>query len=240
MLGLAASAATLTGGFATLGLRGRLSLILGLSAGIVIGVAALELFPEALELSRSLHRRWLAWVAVVAGLCGYIALSRLLAALPRWGPRLRGHVAPAGLTLHSFVDGCGIGLAFQLSPEVGWGVAIAILSHDVADGVNIVGLSLASHDRIVARYWLLLNGLAPIAGVVAGQMFRIPPLLLAALLAALAGAFFAIGGLELLPRSFRSTSRILALSSALVGFALIFLITQRGGSTPSGWLTFFA
>lgn len=226
LLGALASIATITGGMIALRLQRRLSLILGLSGGIVLGVALFDLIPEALRLSRPVQPPWLVFVAVAAGMLAYIAAGRLISMLPGSGQRLRGHLAPASLTLHSFIDGCGIGLAFQLSPAAGWSVAIAILSHDIADGVNIVGLSLASHDRSVARRWLMLNGMAPLAGAVAGQLILIPRIALVQLLAALAGVFFCIAASELLPRSYRMNRRLTTILSGAGGFAIIYLGTQ--------------
>lgn len=226
LLGAAASAATVIGGMIALRLRSRLSVVLGLSGGIVLGVAVLELIPEALRLAEPVESPWRVPLAIAIGMIAYLSLGRLLALLPGRGPRLRGHVAPASLTLHSFIDGCGIGIAFQLSPAVGWSVAIAILSHDVADGVNIVGLSLASHDRRTARRWLVLNGIAPLLGAAAGQLFAVPRIVLLQLLAALAGAFFCIAASELLPRSYRLDRRSTTVLSGVGGFAIIYLGTQ--------------
>lgn len=50
--GLAASLATLAGGLLALRLRRRIALILGLTAGVVLGVAIFDLVPEAIELGR--------------------------------------------------------------------------------------------------------------------------------------------------------------------------------------------
>lgn len=228
-LGAAASAATLAGGLAALRLHNRLGLILGLSAGIVLGVALLELVPEALEFGHGLQSPWAVALAVACGTLLYLGIRRALGFLPRRGGELGRHVGPASLTFHSFIDGCGIGVAFQLSPMAGWGVAIAILSHDIADGVNIVGLSLASHGRVVARRWLALNGAAPLLGVAVGQFVAIPPLLLVELLAGLAGIFLYIGAVELMPRSFRTSGVPRTVAAALAGFALIYLATRLHG-----------
>ena len=49
--GLAAMVATLAGGLLALRLRHRIGLILGVTAGIVIGVALFDLVPEAMDLA---------------------------------------------------------------------------------------------------------------------------------------------------------------------------------------------
>lgn len=227
-LGAAASAATLFGGTITLRLRGRLNLVLGLSAGIVLGVALFDLLPEALHIATAEGARYVL-SAVAVGFAAYLIADRLLATLSVRGERFRQQIGPASLTLHSLLDGVGIGLAFQLSPEVGWGVAIAVLSHDIADGVNIVGLSLAVRDRRSAHRWLALNGAAPLAGVALGQVFAVPPSVLVPMLGVLAGTFLYIGASELLPRSYRMDGRFATTCASLSGFVIAYVVTRYQG-----------
>ena len=219
--GLAASGATLLGGVLGIRLAHRIVLVLGLTAGVVLGVALFDLVPEALSLGLS-PRRALAWVA--AGLGGYMLFERALggiASVRAW----RAHLGPATLTLHSFLDGMGIGLAFQVSPAAGGMVALAVLTHDLADGVNIVSLCLAAERREAALRWLLVNGLAPLAGVLAGLIVQVPSQSLAPLLAVFAGIFLYIGACELLPRSFLLDPRLRTTAASLAGMALMFAVT---------------
>ena len=48
------------------------------------------------------------------------------------------------LSIHSFIDGLGIGLAFHLSTSTGLLVFIAVVSHDFADGMNTAGIAYAA------------------------------------------------------------------------------------------------
>lgn len=219
--GLAASGATLLGGVLGIRMAHRIVLVLGLTAGIVLGVALFDLIPEALALSAA-PRTTLAWVA--AGLGGYLLFERALGgigAIRAW----RAHLGPATLTLHSFVDGMGIGLAFQVSPAAGGMVALAVLTHDVADGVNIVSLCLAAERHRAARRWLMVNGLAPLTGVLVGLVLRVPADLLAPLMAVFAGVFLYIGACELVPRSYALDPRLRTSVASLIGMALMFLVT---------------
>ena len=221
LLGLAASAATLLGGAVALRWRHRLVLVLGVTAGIVLGVAVFDLLPEAIELGApTVGGRWLS-VAVAVGLGCFMLLDRGrgsgTAARAGW----RSHLAPATLTLHSMVDGLGIGLAFHASEHVGWVVAAAVLSHDVADGVNIVSLSLASRTEAAARRWLLINGAAPLLGVALGLHLPVTPGALSIILAGFGGAFLYIGMGELLPRSYKLDPRPRTSAASLAGMALV-------------------
>lgn len=219
--GLAASGATLLGGVLGIRMAHRIVLVLGLTAGVVLGVALFDLVPEALSLGLS-PRAALAWVG--SGLGCYMLFERALggaASVRTW----RAHLGPATLTLHSFLDGMGIGLAFQVSPAAGGMVALAVLTHDLADGVNIVSLCLAAERHAAARRWLLVNGLAPLAGVLLGLVLRVPSSLLAPLMAVFAGIFLYIGACELVPRSYALDSRLRTSVASLAGMALMFAVT---------------
>jgi ZIP family zinc transporter len=226
VFGLAASAATLAGGLLGLRLASRIVLVLGVTAGIVLGVALFDLLPEALALGapRLSARGVLTWVAV--GLGGYMLVDRLLggvqgATRARW----RAHLGPATLTLHSFTDGLGIGIAFQVSPQVGWLVALAVLTHDVADGVNTVSLCVAAERHRAARVWLLANGAAPLLGVTAALVIHPAEATLAPLMAVFAGLFLYIGAGELLPRSHALDPRPRTTLAAIAGMALMATVT---------------
>ncbi|MGI4730229.1 MAG: ZIP family metal transporter [Janthinobacterium lividum] len=226
--GLAASAATLLGGLLALRLAQRIVLVLGLTAGIVLGVALFDLLPEALAMAapgRS-ARATFGWVA--AGIGGYMLFTRMLGGI-RAAERWRAHLGPATLTLHSLVDGLGIGLAFHVSPQIGGVVALAVLTHDVADGVNVVGLSLAAErghrQARAARGWLVANGVAPLLGVAAGLVLRVPAALLAPLMGVFAGGFLYIGACELVPRSHALDPRWRTTASSLAGIALMFAVS---------------
>ena len=223
--GVAASLATLAGGLLGLRLARRIVLLLGLTAGIVLGVALFDLVPEALALGAAVPgtRGVLTWVA--AGLAGYMAFGRLIGGAggtSAW----RSHLAPATLTLHSLMDGIGIGVAYQVSPQIGGAVAVAVLTHDLADGVNIVSLCLAAERQRAARLWLLANGLAPLLGVLIGLVVRVPPMVAAPLIAVFAGVFLYIGACELVPRSHSLDPRRRTTLTTLLGMTLMFAVAM--------------
>lgn len=225
--GLAAMVATLAGGLLALRLRHRIGLVLGLTAGIVVGVALFDLVPEALELAAD-HWPVRALMAFTAlGLGGYMLLDRLLAKIPRAAAASwRGDLGPAMLCLHSLMDGLGIGVAFQIDTAAGWMIALAVLTHDVADGVNTVSLSLAARSEAVARRWLVLNGIAPMLGVIIGLAITIPATMLAPLMALFAGIFLYIGACELVPRSQSLDPRLKTGLATIAGIMLMLAITH--------------
>ncbi|KTT92330.1 ZIP family metal transporter, partial [Sphingomonas sanguinis] len=128
--------------------------------------------------------------------------------------------------LHSLMDGLGIGVAFQIDTAAGWMIALAVLTHDVADGVNTVSLSLAARSEAAARRWLVLNGLAPMLGVVIGLAITIPSTMLAPLMALFAGIFLYIGACELVPRSQSLDPRLRTGMGTLAGIVLMLAVTH--------------
>jgi zinc transporter ZupT len=226
LLGVAASAATMAGGAVALRTHRRLGLILGLAAGMVIGVALFDLLPEALRLAST--RFGVGSVLAMTGfaLLGYMFIDRLADGSSDTPSRVRAYFGPTSLMLHSFLDGTGIGVAFQLSAATGWLVALAVIAHDVADGVNMVSLSLATNDRRGARRWLVLNALAPIAGVLAGSALSISESVMGALLALFAGIFLYLGACHLLPRSHTLRPSPLTGAASLAGALLMLAVVN--------------
>ena len=142
-VGLLSGAVTLVGGGLVLRFTSALDLLLGFSSGSIVGVALFDLLPEALDVAGQRHSPLSITSAVAVGFTLYLTMDRGSAILAR-GSRRLGHFAPAALTLHSFLDGLGIGFAFHISPTAGVIVAIGVLAHDLIDGAKTVVASLSS------------------------------------------------------------------------------------------------
>src|SRR5579862_2747888 len=158
IIAAAAFASTLAGGLLALGLRDKLHLILGFSAGAVVGVAFFDLLPEAVNVGLGGPALIMSWTA--AGFLAYLVLDRIL--LFHAGTAPRGGAGALVLCCHSLLDGVAIGLAFQASRDVGIVVAVAVLTHDFSDGINTMNIVLRSGgDRSRALRWLLADAVAP-------------------------------------------------------------------------------
>lgn len=224
--GAAASVCTLIGGLIAFRLGDRISLVAGLAGGIVLGVALFDLLPESWELASPDHAPGTLLAGLAAGLSAYTVLDRLLG---HKGASPRSHLGPASLTLHSFTDGIGIGLAFHASPALGGIMTLAVLAHDLSDGVNVVVLCMAGGGRRHARRWLIADAAAPIVGVLASQFVAVPASTLSLLLATFAGAFIYIALCELLPRSFASNGPVLATTTMVCGLVVMFCVVNLAG-----------
>ena len=230
-LGLAAFAFTMRGGMLALRLRDRLHLILGFSAGAVIAVAFFDLVPEALDLGAAYGAENV--LAIVAlGFLLYLLLDRLLVldhgeAEEGVGVETRAHVRAGSLSLHSFLDGVGIGLAFQVNVAVGAVVAVAVLAHDFSDGINTVSVVVRHGGSFKkALRWLLVDALAPVLGIFSTLFFAVTDQNLGLLLALFAGFFLYIGASDLIPESHHAHPTFWTTAATLFGAAVLFTVIR--------------
>ena len=203
LLAVAAVFATAFGGLFALRYQDKLHLILGFSAGAVMAVALADLLPEALELSRPRYEGSTVTLIVGVGFFAYLLLSRVV--LLHSGAEGHNHAGALGaatLSIHSFLDGVGIGLAFRVSPRVGAVVAAAVLAHDFSDGINTVSVVLKAQSvRDRALRWLIVDAIAPLLGVASTFLFTLPRVRLGLALALFCGFFLYVGAADLLPES---------------------------------------
>jgi ZIP family zinc transporter len=198
---------TLLGGFFALHYRDKLHLILGFSAGAVIGVAFFDLMPEAINLASVKYDTVLITSLMALGFIIYLLLDRFVATHTHNDENCqneshRGKLGAGSLSLHSFLDGMIIGLAFKVSVAVGAIVTIAVLVHDFSDGVNTVSMILKNGgSREQALKWLLVDAVAPILGVASTYLFTLKSATLGMILALFCGFFIYIGASDLLPES---------------------------------------
>jgi zinc transporter ZupT len=142
----------------------------------------------------------------------------------------RGHLGAASLTLHSFLDGLAIGLAFKVSTKVGVPVAVAVLAHDFSDGINTVNISLVGGIREKGtRRWLIADALAPLVGVGAGSALTVSPGQFSWILALFAGFFLYIGWSELSPESYHRHPKVWTTFSTVLGAVLMYLVIRVSG-----------
>lgn len=229
-IGIAAFFSTFLGGLFTLRFKDKLHLIMGFSAGAIISVAFLDLLPEAIELVGDRMGLSQTISIVVLGFFIYMVLDRMLNFHCHEGhcenERHGGGLGAASLCVHSFLDGMAIGLAFQVSTAVGFVLATAVLVHNFSDGVNTVSIILkggANNRR--AFFWLILDAVAPVLGIVSTLFFSLPDFGLGIILAFICGFFLYIGAGELLPESHHSHStRWTTVMTVLGGLVLYFII----------------
>ena len=227
-IAVAAFVSTLAGGLLALGLRDKLHLILGFSAGAVIGVAFFDLLPEAIDTARNFQSAAaiLAWSAL--GFLLYLVLDRML--LIHGDAPPRANAGALVLCAHSLLDGVAIGFAFQGSRAVGLIVAAAVLTHDFSDGVNTMNIVLRNGgERARGLRWLLADAAAPAAGIAATRLWAMPSDRFGLALALFGGFFLYIGASDLIPESFHAHPKLLTTVMTLLGAALLYLAVRLIG-----------
>ncbi len=233
----AAFISTILGGLFALRLKDRLHLILGFSAGAVVGVAFFDLMPEALELAGTAYDIHTILALIAVGFVAYMILDRFVilhahhddlpAQAGEHTNNTRGALGASSLSFHSFLDGVGIGLAFQVSSALGLVVALAVLAHDFSDGINTVNMILKNGgDRRKAMRWLLVDACAPIIGVISTLFFTVSETSLGLLLALFSGFFLYIGASDLLPESHHKHPVYWTTLSTILGILVLYAVIR--------------
>ena len=237
-LSFATFASTLAGGLFALRFRHRLHFILAFAAGVLLGVVAFDILPEAFGL---VHQHGAdaggVMIALVVGFLFFHALEKFLLVHHAHESDYAAHRHPSvgvlsslGLVGHSFMDGMAIGLGFQVSSTVGTAVALAVIAHDFCDGLNTVSLMLVNGNRERrSKAMLLLDAFAPVLGAASTLFFRLPPSALAVYLGFFAGFLLYLGAADILPEAHSRASGIAALGMitlTCLGAGLTYLVAR--------------
>lgn len=226
---------TMIGGYVALKNRDNLHRLLGYTSGVILGVIAFDLLPEIFE---AIERQHLSstgpMVALVVGFLLFHIIEKSILIHhaheseyePHHHPQV-GVLSALALAGHSFLDGVGIGLGFQVSGTVGVAVAIAVIAHDFSDGLNTVGLVLAHKNKPRrAIILLVVDALAPIVGALCTLLFSVSDAGLVLYLGFFAGFLLYIGASEILPEAHSKHSSYKTIALTVLGAAFMFVVTR--------------
>jgi zinc transporter ZupT len=228
---------TLAGGLFALKNKDRLHRILGFAAGVLLGLVAFGLLPEIFEhVEESGVSATIPMLALVAGFLVFHVLEKTVLVHPAQEDEFGTHdhhhpsvgkASAAALVVHSFLDGVGIGLAFQVNTGVGIAVTIAVLAHDFTDGINTVSLMLLHKNTPKqAVFFLLMDAVAPILGALSTLFFQVSDAGLLFYLGAFAGFLLYICASQILPEAHSKHSSYKTVLLTVVGVALMFVVSQ--------------
>ena len=228
LISIATLISTFLGGFFALKFKDKLHLILGFSAGAVIGVAFFDLIPEALSIGGGYYGNEIITSVIAVGFIGYMLLDRMTSRHSEQEGHShtshRGRLGASSLSIHSFLDGVAIGLAFQVSSAIGAVVAIAVLVHDFSDGINTVSMITKNGgEKREALRWLTADAIAPVLGVCSTLFFTLPEYTLGIVLALFSGFFLYIGASDLLPESHHNHPTTWTTCMTVLGIAVLYL-----------------
>lgn len=224
---------TLLGGLLAFRLHRAIATLIAFTGGIVVAVALFDVLPEAIS---AVDAPRTVTTLVGVGFIAFFLAQRFLVLHHRDEPeQARAHarigaLGAGALSVHSFLDGLGIGLAFHVSTATGLLVFLAVVTHDFADGMNTVSFVLRqSGDRRSARAWLLADAFAPFLGAIVGASLTISERGLGYVLALYTGFFLFIGATDLLPEahSHPSWKRVWLTVAGFAGtWAIVFAATR--------------
>ena len=174
-------AATFAGGVLSVVLAAAFSLtllarwtprLLAYAVGVLLGVAFLDVLPEAVAGAGAPR----ALEACLAGVLGFFLLEK--AALWRHSHAGDEHAQerkPAGFMilvgngLHNFVDGAVVAAAFLVGPTLGWTTALGVIAHEIPHEMGDFAVLLdAGYSKRAALFWNAASGASAVAGGVLG------------------------------------------------------------------------
>jgi len=234
-LSIATFISTILGGFFALKNQKSIKKIMGFTAGVIIGVVAFDVLPEIFKLiSANNISSTIPMVALVVGFLVFHISEKLL--LMHHGEEKQygkhhhpqvGVLSALALSGHSFLDGVGIGLGFQVNTTVGIAVAIAVIGHDFADGLNTVNLMLANKNKnSKAIKLLILDAIAPVLGVLSTMLFHLSTTNLVIYLGFFSGFLLYIGASDILPQAHEDGSTKTIIGLTILGTVFIFIVTR--------------
>jgi zinc and cadmium transporter len=203
------------------------------AAGLILGLVFFHLLPEAIELSE------ISFIATFFGFFVFFTLENFIVIHSgseihfcydeesdsiHTSPRL-GLMAFSGLALHSFIDGIIIGVGFEISAEIGFLAAVAVILHEVPEGITSFALiTKAIPDK--ARILSLIVAVSTPLGAIISLLFIgvIGEELIGILLAIASGTFLYVAAADLLPET-HGAKNIQNLVTFIIGAFFIYSIS---------------
>jgi len=229
ILAASTAIATTTGGYLAIRSKDRLHLVLGLSAGLLLGLVAFDLLPEIFELNTQefLH----APAASIALVAGFLLLHFYEQIFGSHEPAesdyghdhdhtssIAGAFGALAMGGHVFLDGVALGVAFSVSNNLGVAVFIALLVHAFSDGLNTVSFLIKSGKWGRKGIWLLgVDAVARISGAAVGTSFAVNDNFVGLYLAFFAGIVIYLATAHILPEAHAQHKSRYTIAAIIVG-----------------------
>lgn len=207
-----------------------LILLIGFSAGGLIGGAFLHLLPEAIEISNSLA----VYVYLIIGFILFFVLERYL--LWRHCHEGKCDVHPFGYLnlvgdgVHNFIDGLVIGTSFAVDIRFGLITTTVIILHEIPQEIGDFGvLVYGGFNKYRALFYNFLSAISAVLGSVLGYYFsNILGKFSSVILPFTAGGFIYIACCDLIPEIHKETSlKKATLSMAFFILGILFMLGMK-------------
>ncbi|CAB4604379.1 unannotated protein [freshwater metagenome] len=224
--------ATTLGGYVALKSKDQFHLVLGLSAGLLLGLVGFDLLPEVFEMNTS---SFLGVPQVsVAILAGFLSLHIIEGVFGSHEPaesdyghdhehqNIAGTLGALAMGGHVFLDGVGLGVAFKVSNSLGYAVFLAVLVHAFSDGLNTVSLIVKSGHWTKKSFRLLaVDAVARIGGASVGTYLVLSDALLALYLALFTGFVIYLATSHILPEAHSRHSSRWTFFATMIGVLIM-------------------
>lgn len=226
-----------------------LAIALGFSAGVMIYVSFLEIFPKAQEsLINDLGTNLGSWITVVSffgGMAVIAIIDKLIPSaenpheiskmedidtegkVPSLNPKLlrMGIFTALAIGIHNFPEGIATFLSALQDPGIAIPITVAIALHNIPEGISVyVPIYYATGDRKKAFTYSFLSGLSEPVGAIIGYLILYPFLtdtLFGILFAGVAGIMVFISLDELLPSAREYGETHLSIYGMVAGMMLM-------------------
>lgn len=175
-----------------------LSYALGFSAGVMIYVSFVEIFPAAMnEFSSSFSEKKSIFYTIVSFFAGMLLIALIDKFIPsmenphearsiedmtdhkkekKFNKLYRvGLLTAVALAIHNFPEGIATFMAAMNNPEAGIAIAVAIAIHNIPEGIAVsVPIYYATGSKKKAFFYSFLSGLAEPVGALMAYLLLMP------------------------------------------------------------------
>jgi ZIP family zinc transporter len=225
--------ATTAGGYLAIKSKDRLHLVLGLSAGLLLGLVAFDLLPEVFELgTQEIFHAPAVSVALIGGFLLLHFYEQLFGSHEpaesdyghdhKHSSNIAGALGAVAMGGHVFLDGLALGVAFKVSSDLGVAVFIALLVHAFSDGLNTVSFLIKSGKWGRKGIWLLgVDAVARVGGAALGTTLALSDNFIAIYLALFSGIVIYLATSHILPEAHSRHSSKLTILATILGVVVM-------------------
>ena len=231
--------ATFFGGMLALRAKDRFHLVLGLSAGLLLGLVGFDLLPEIFEMnSNNLLGVKTVSVALIAGFLSLHFIEQFAGshepAESDYGHdhthavEIAGTLGAIAMAGHIFLDGVALALAFKVSNALGYAVFLAMIVHAFSDGLNTVALLVKTGQwRSRGKYLLAVDAIARVGGAAIGSALTISDSNLAIYLAVFSGIVIYLATSHILPEAHSKHPSKVTMLATLSGVVIMWAVVSN-------------
>ena len=225
-----------------------LSFALGLSAGVMIYVSFVDIFPKAQDTLTQLHGDKLGGAYTALAFFGGMLLIAIIDKLvptvenPHEYKNIKslneleqaksskkimrmGVLTAIVIAIHNFPEGIATFMAALQDPEMGFAIAVAIAIHNIPEGVAVaIPIYIATSSKLKAFTWSALSGLAEPLGAILAYFILMPYIsdtTMGVVFASVAGIMVYISIDELLPAAREWGKHHISIWGMIVGMVIM-------------------